>query len=70
MHSLKDSIRGAAYGTPVGRALVILPRVVKAVRIRGQPLLYVLPWASASREYANISYEIDGCQPLLVFVAW
>jgi hypothetical protein len=57
MQSLKDTIRWVAYGTPVGRALMIVPRVVKAVRIAGQPLLYVLPWAFASREYTNISYE-------------
>jgi hypothetical protein len=58
MQSLKDSLRWIAYGTPIGRALMIVPRVVRAVRISGQPLLYVLPWAFASREYSNFSYEI------------
>jgi hypothetical protein len=36
---------------------MIVPRVVSAVRKSGQPLLYVLPWAVASREYTNFSYE-------------
>lgn len=36
---------------------MIVPRVVNAVRSSGQPLLNVLPWAVASREYTNFSYE-------------
>jgi hypothetical protein len=36
---------------------MIVPRVVSAARSSGQPLLHVLPWAVASREYTNFSYE-------------
>jgi hypothetical protein len=36
---------------------MIVPRMMRAVRSSGQPLLYVLPWAFASREYTNFSYE-------------
>jgi hypothetical protein len=36
---------------------MIAPRVLRAVRSSGQPLLHVLPWAVASREYTNFSYE-------------
>jgi hypothetical protein len=57
LRSLKNSLKQVAYGTPFGRALMIVPRVVSAVRSSGQPLLYVLPWAVASREYTNFSYE-------------
>jgi hypothetical protein len=57
MRSLKNKLRRVAYGTPIGRAFLIVPRVVSAVRKSGQPLLYVLPWAVASREYTNFSYE-------------
>jgi Methyltransferase domain len=57
MRSLKNSLRQVVYGTPVGRALMIVPRVVSAARSSGQPLLHVLPWAVASREYTNFSYE-------------
>src|SRR5260370_26751006 len=36
---------------------MIVPRVVSAARTSGQQLLHVLPWAVASREYTNCSYE-------------
>jgi hypothetical protein len=36
---------------------MIVPRVVSAASSSGQPLLHVLPWAVASREYTNFSYE-------------
>jgi hypothetical protein len=36
---------------------MIVPRIVSAVRISGRPLLNVLPWAVASREHTNFSYE-------------
>jgi len=36
---------------------MIVPRLAKAVRIAGKPLLYVLPWAFASREYTIFSYD-------------
>jgi hypothetical protein len=36
---------------------MIVPRVVSAARTSGQHLLHVLPWAVASREYTNFSYE-------------
>jgi hypothetical protein len=57
MRSLENTFRQVAYGTPFGRALMIVPRVARAVRISGQQLLNVLPWAFASREYTNFSYE-------------
>jgi hypothetical protein len=52
-----NSLRWVVYGTPVGRALMIVPRVMRAVRTSGQPLLYILPWAVASREHTNFSYQ-------------
>lgn len=55
--SLTDSLKRVVYGTPIGRAVMIVPRVVSAVRKSGQPLLYVLPWAVTSREYNNFTYE-------------
>jgi len=36
---------------------MIVPRLANAVRIAGKPLLYVLPWAFASREYTIFSYD-------------
>jgi hypothetical protein len=57
MQSLTNSLKQVALGTPVGRAVMIVPRVVDAVRRSGQPLLHVLPWAVESREYTNFSYE-------------
>ena len=57
MRSLTNSLTRVAHGTPLGRAFMIVPRMMRAVRSSGQPLLYVLPWAFASREYTNFSYE-------------
>src|ERR1700730_9994410 len=57
MRSLTNSLTRVAHGTPLGRAFMIVPRMMRAVRSSGQPLLHVLPWAVASREYTNFSYE-------------
>ncbi len=57
MQSLKNNLKRIGYGTPIGRALMIVPRIARAARIAGKPLLYVLPWAFTSREYTIFAYD-------------
>src|SRR5271157_5756121 len=58
LRTLQNGLKQVAHGTPIGRTLMVVPRVVNAVRTSGQPLLSVLPWALGSREYTNFSYDV------------
>lgn len=53
------TIRRLALETPIGRGLLVVPRLVKAFRSSMRPILQAPVWAYESREYTDLTYNLS-----------